>query len=124
MIMLVGIVKKNAIMMIDFALERQRGHGTPPAQAIYEAAIVRFRPIMMTTMAALMGTLPIALGLGAGAESRRPLGLAVAGGLLFSQALTLYITPVIYTYMDRLEQWVTHLRRVPPTPLPAPSQAE
>ena len=103
-IMLVGLVKKNGIIMIDFALETQRVGGKSPSDAIYEACVVRFRPIMMTTMAALFGTLPIALGFGAGAEARRPLGLAVVGGLLVSQSLTLFVTPVIYTYMDTLQE--------------------
>jgi len=114
-IMLIGIVKKNAIMMIDFALEAQRTHHMAPSEAIFEACLVRFRPIMMTTMAALVGTLPIALGLGSGSEARRPLGLAVVGGLVVSQLLTLYITPVFYIYMDRVRHSVAR-KKVDPTP--------
>jgi HAE1 family hydrophobic/amphiphilic exporter-1 len=104
LIMLIGIVKKNAIMMIDFALEKRRKDNVSAQEAIYEACLVRFRPIMMTTMAALMGAVPIALGLGAGGEARQPLGLTVLGGLLVSQVLTLYITPVVYIYLDRVEE--------------------
>jgi HAE1 family hydrophobic/amphiphilic exporter-1 len=109
-IMLIGIVKKNAIMMIDVALEAERTEGKSPEESIYQGALIRFRPIMMTTMAALMGTLPIAIGFGAGADSRRGLGLAVVGGLLFSQVVTLYITPVYYVYLDQLQ---TKFRRRP-----------
>ncbi|HEU4990326.1 MAG TPA: efflux RND transporter permease subunit [Gemmatimonadaceae bacterium] len=113
-ILLVGLVKKNAIMMIDFAIEAERGEGLPAEDAIIKACVIRFRPIMMTTMAALFGTLPIALSVGAGAESRRPLGIAVVGGLFFSQFITLYITPVVYTYLDsasrRFEEWAERRR--------------
>ncbi|MGH9686414.1 MAG: efflux RND transporter permease subunit [Candidatus Acidiferrales bacterium] len=105
-IMLIGIVKKNAIMMVDFAIAREREEHKPAAEAAYEGSLVRFRPIMMTTMAAFFGTLPIAIGSGTGADSRRPLGLAVCGGLIFSQLVTLYLTPVFYTYMDTFQSWL------------------
>jgi HAE1 family hydrophobic/amphiphilic exporter-1 len=119
-IMLVGLVKKNAIMMIDFALDAERNEGKPPREAILSACLIRFRPIMMTTLAALMGTLPIAIGFGAGAESRRPLGLAVVGGLAFSQLVTLYVTPVIYTYLDAFQ---ARLKRRKREAVPAPAPA-
>ena len=109
-LLLIGIVKKNAIMMIDFALEAERSDGLSPAQAIEKACVLRFRPIMMTTMAALFGALPLAVGHGVGSEIRRPLGIAIVGGLIVSQALTLYTTPVIYLYLERLRLWVNRQR--------------
>ena len=117
LVLLVGIVKKNAIMQIDFALEAERKEGKPPLEAIYQGCLIRFRPIMMTTMAALLGALPIAAGYGAGGEARRPLGLCVVGGLVFSQLITLYLTPVVYTYLAAFQQWWS--RRKQATPIPA-----
>jgi hydrophobe/amphiphile efflux-1 (HAE1) family protein len=118
-ILLIGIVKKNAIMMIDFALEAERRDGKSPLDAIHQACLLRFRPIMMTTMAALFGGLPLAFGTGAGSELRRPLGIAIVGGLIVSQALTLYTTPVIYLYLERLSQWLSGGRKVHQLPPPA-----
>jgi HAE1 family hydrophobic/amphiphilic exporter-1 len=120
-IMLVGLVKKNAIMMIDFALDAERNEGKSASDAIFEGCVIRFRPIMMTTMAAFMGTLPIAIGLGAGADERRSLGIAVVGGLLFSQLLTLFITPVVYTYMDRFQDWLGNFGRPRPALVSEPA---
>jgi HAE1 family hydrophobic/amphiphilic exporter-1 len=124
-IMLIGIVKKNAIMMIDFAIEAERAGHTTPAEAIVQAASVRFRPIMMTTVAAIVGTLPIAIGIGASAASRRPLGIAVVGGLAFSQVVTLFVTPVFYTYLDDLQTWLGNVSsRLPWSPAPDTPAAE
>jgi multidrug efflux pump len=124
-ILLIGIVKKNAIMMIDFALAAERSQGLPPEQAIFQACLLRFRPIMMTTMAAMFGAIPLALGLGEGAELRRPLGIAIVGGLVFSQMLTLYTTPVVYIYLDRFGLWCRRqrARRFGRTPASAPAQS-
>jgi multidrug efflux pump len=109
-ILLIGIVKKNAIMMIDFALDAERSRNLGSREAIFEACLLRFRPILMTTMAAMLGALPLALGAGDGAEMRRPLGIAIVGGLLVSQVLTLYTTPVVYLYLDRFRLWANHVR--------------
>jgi multidrug efflux pump len=118
-VLLIGIVKKNGIMVIDFALEAERERGMKPTDAIYEASVLRFRPIMMTTMAALLGGLPLALGSGTGSELRRPLGITMVGGLLLSQLLTLYTTPVIYLYFDRLSRRFQRGRAEGPVPAPA-----
>ena len=111
-VLLIGIVKKNAIMMIDFALEAERNHGLSPREAILEACMMRFRPIMMTTLAALLGALPLIFGIGGDAALRRPLGITIVGGLIGSQLLTLYTTPVVYLYLDRLRHWVNQKRGV------------
>jgi multidrug efflux pump len=121
-ILLIGIVKKNGILMVDFAIETERNGGKKPEEAIFEASILRFRPILMTTMAATCGALPLVLSNGTGSELRRPLGVAIVGGLLFSQALTLYTTPVVYLYFDRLSIWWRRVRGKPARvePLPTP----
>jgi len=118
-ILLIGIVKKNAILMIDFAIEVERREGKTPEASIFQACLLRFRPITMTTMAALLGGLPLAIGMGTGSELRRPLGVAIVGGLIFSQLLTLYTTPVIYLYMDRVHLWWVRLRKGHRSPVPA-----
>jgi len=123
-ILLIGIVKKNAILMIDFAIQTERGEGLPPVEAIYKACLLRFRPIMMTTAAALLGALPLALGTGVGAELRRPLGVTIVGGLIFSQMLTLFTTPVVYIYMDRLQTWLRDLFGIGRAPEPAPAHSD
>jgi multidrug efflux pump len=123
-ILLIGIVKKNAILMIDFALQTERGKKTSAVEAIHEAALLRFRPIMMTTMAALLGAVPLAIGGGDGAELRRPLGVAIVGGLIVSQLLTVFTTPVIYVYLDRVQSWIERLRRHAPAPAPASAHSD
>ena len=128
-VLLIGIVKKNAIMMIDFALYTEREHGKSPTEAIREACLLRFRPIMMTTMAALLGGLPLALGTGTGSELRRPLGITIVGGLIVSQMLTLFTTPVVYIYIDRLRLWLASLftkasTQAPPPVVSRPAQSQ
>ena len=121
-VLLIGIVKKNAIMMIDFALDAERNEGMQPVDAIYQACLLRFRPIMMTTMAALLGAVPLALGTGTGSELRRPLGITMIGGLIISQMLTLYTTPVIYLWFDRLARRFSRHREPSPAMEPVPAE--
>jgi multidrug efflux pump len=120
-VLLIGIVKKNAILMIDFALVAEREEGKPPREAIYQACLLRFRPILMTTMAAMFGALPLAVGMGTGSELRQPLGIAIVGGLIVSQVLTLYTTPVVYLFIDRLRLRWAAWRRREPAALPQPA---
>src|SRR5204862_6483712 len=121
-VLLIGIVKKNAIMMIDFALDAERKEGMTPVNAIYQACLLRFRPIMMTTMAALLGGVPLALGAGTGSELRRPLGITMVGGLVLSQLLTLYTTPVVYLWFDRLARKFSRERSISPGSAPVPAE--
>jgi multidrug efflux pump subunit AcrB len=121
-ILLMGIVKKNAILMIDFALEVERNENASPEEAIYRACVIRFRPIMMTTLAAMFGAVPLAIGMGTGSELRQPLGVAIVGGLLFSQAMTLFTTPVVYLAFEHIRRGFAAWRRQPP-PLPRPAGA-
>jgi HAE1 family hydrophobic/amphiphilic exporter-1 len=124
-ILLIGIVKKNGIMLVDFALEVERQHGLSPEAAIYQACTLRFRPILMTTMAALLGGVPLMIGSGTGAELRQPLGYTIVGGLMLSQVLTLYTTPVVYLYLDRLSNWLTGRKpRATATPTPSTTEAD
>jgi multidrug efflux pump subunit AcrB len=123
-ILLIGIVKKNAILMIDFAVQVEREENKSPVEAIYKAGLLRFRPILMTTMAALLGAMPLALGSGVGSELRRPLGITIVGGLILSQMLTLFTTPVVYIYMDRLQSWLRSLFGIAPAPAQAPAHSD
>src|SRR5207245_1552391 len=123
-ILLIGIVKKNAILMIDFAVQVEREEGSSPVEAIYKACLLRFRPILMTTMAALLGAMPLALGTGVGSELRRPLGITIVGGLILSQMLTLFTTPVVYIYMDRLQSWLRRTFSRAPEAAPAAAHSD